>query len=178
MVGKEGRMPSNSTTMFQTRNDLSHEVRHKMIEILNRQLAETFDLYSQTKHAHWNVKGTDFYQLHELFDELAEDVFKFIDLIAERATALGGFAQGTLRMAAANSALPEYPRETFEGRQHVDALIERFSKYAASSRKAIDTAQDEDDMGSADLFTDIVRAIDKDLWFLEAHIQSATQKAG
>jgi starvation-inducible DNA-binding protein len=149
-----------------------------MIELLNRQLAETFDLYAQTKHAHWNVKGSDFYQLHELFDELAEDVFKFIDPIAERATALGGFAQGTLRMAAAGSGLPEYPREAFDGRQHVDALIERFSKYAASCRKAIDTAQDEDDMGSADLFTDIVRVIDKGLWFLEAHLQTAAQKAG
>jgi starvation-inducible DNA-binding protein len=171
-------MPSNTTTMFQTRNDLSHEVRQKMIDMLNKQLAETLDLYSQTKQAHWNVKGSDFYQLHELFDELAEDVFKFVDIIAERATALGGFAQGTIRMAASGSGLPEYPRDTFEGRQHVEALIERFSKYAASSRRAIDIAQDEDDMGTSDLFTDIVRAVDKDLWFLEAHIQSATQKAG
>jgi starvation-inducible DNA-binding protein len=124
------------------------------------------------------VKGTDFYQLHELFDELAEDVFKYIDRIAERTTALGGYAQGTVRMAADKSALPEYPREAIDGRQHVDALIERFSRYAASSRKAIDTAQDEDDMATADLFTDVVRAIDKNLWFLEAHIQTATQKAG
>ncbi len=171
-------MPAISSPMFQTKNDLSSEVRQKIVEMLNRQLADTLDLYTQTKHAHWNVKGTDFYQLHELFDELAEDVFKFIDPIAERATALGGYAHGTLRMATGNSSLPEYPREAIDGRQHVDALIERFSKYAASTRKAIDAAQDEDDMGTAELFTDIVRAIDKDLWFLEAHIQSATQKAG
>jgi starvation-inducible DNA-binding protein len=171
-------MPSLSSPMFQTRNDLSSEVRQKIVDILNRNLAETLDLYTQTKHAHWNVKGTDFYQLHELFDELAEDVFKFIDLIAERATALGGYAHGTLRMATGNSSLPEYPRDAIDGRQHVDALIERFSKYGANIRKAIDAAQDEDDMGTAELFTEIVRAIDKDLWFLEAHIQSATQKAG
>lgn len=171
-------MPPISTPMFQTKNDLSSDVRQKMIEVLNRQLAETLDLYTQTKHAHWNVKGTDFYQLHELFDELAEDVFKFIDLIAERATALGGYAQGTIRMASERSALPEYPREAIDGRQHVEALIDRFSRYGASSRKALDAAQDEDDMGTADLFTDVVRAIDKDLWFLEAHVQSAIQKAG
>ncbi len=171
-------MPPITTPMFQTKNDLSSDVRQKMIEMLNRQLADTFDLYSQTKNAHWNVKGTDFFQLHELFDELAEDVFKFIDLIAERATALGGYAQGTIRMASERSALPEYPRDAIDGRQHVEALIERFSKYAASTRKAIDAAQDEDDMATADLFTDVARATDKDLWFLEAHVQSATQKAG
>ncbi|HOK47352.1 MAG TPA: DNA starvation/stationary phase protection protein Dps [Bryobacteraceae bacterium] len=171
-------MPGISAPMFQTKSDLSHEVRQRMVELLNRQLAETFDLYSQTKHAHWNVKGSNFFQLHELFDELAEGVFKFIDLIAERATALGGYANGTIRMAAADSGLPEYPRDAIDGRQHVEALIERYSKYAASSRKAIDMAQDEDDMATADLFTDVAREIDKSLWFLEAHLQGAAQKAG
>jgi starvation-inducible DNA-binding protein len=60
-----------------------------------------FDLYSQTKQAHWNVKGEEFYQLHELFDEIAEELVKFMDMVAERATALGGEALGTVRMAAA-----------------------------------------------------------------------------
>lgn len=167
-----------TNTTFQTRIDLSSDVRQRMVELLNRELAETLDLYSQTKHAHWNVKGSDFFQLHELFDKLAEDVFGFIDKIAERATALGGYALGTIRLAGAASKLPEYPREAIDGRQHLEALIERYSKYAAGVRRAIDEAQNEDDMGTSDLFTEVVRAIDKDLWFLEAHIQSATQKAG
>ncbi len=167
-----------SVPSFQTRNDLPADVRQKMVETLNRELAETLDLYTQTKHAHWNVKGSDFYQLHELFDELAEEVFGFIDKLAERATALGGYAQGTLRMAAGASKLPEYPREAIDGRQHVEALIDRYAKYAASVRRSIDEAQNEDDLGTADLFTDVVRVVDKHLWFLEAHIQTATQKAG
>lgn len=172
-------MPNSPAGLsFQTRNDLSSDVRQKMVELLNRELAQTLDLYTQTKHAHWNVKGSEFFQLHELFDQLAEDVFGFIDKIAERATALGGYAQGTLRMSAAASKLPEYPREAIDGRQHLDALIERYAKYTAGARKALDEAQNEDDMGTSDLFTDIVRAMDKDLWFLEAHIQSATRKAG
>ncbi len=163
---------------FQTRNDLAPETRQKMVELLNRQLAATLDLYTQTKQAHWNVKGSDFFQLHELFDDLAKDVFGFIDTIAERATALGGYAEGTLRMAAAHSKLPEYPREAIDGRQHLDALIDRFARYGAAAREALDEATNENDMGTADLFTDVVRATDKDLWFLEAHVQSATQKAG
>jgi starvation-inducible DNA-binding protein len=171
-------MPAANLPNFQTRNDLSADVRQKLVTMLNAQLAATLDLYTQTKHAHWNIKGPDFYQLHEMFDDLAEDVFGFIDLIAERATALGGYAQGTLRMSAQNSNLPEYPKEAIDGRQHLDALIDRFARYTAECRKCIDTAQNEDDMATADLFTDICRAIDKDLWFLEAHVQGQVQRAG
>ena len=59
---------------FSTRNDLQRDVRGRMIELLNQQLADTFDLYSQAKQAHWNVKGAQFFQLHELFDRLAEEL--------------------------------------------------------------------------------------------------------
>src|SRR3954463_4394869 len=95
-------------SMFSTRNDLGREVRGPMVALLNQQLADTFDLYSQTKQAHWNVKGAQFYPLHELFDRLAGELEGYVDLIAERATALGGLAQGTVRLAAANSRLGEY----------------------------------------------------------------------
>lgn len=172
-------MPATTTgPTFQTHIDLAPDVRQRLVELLNRQLAATLDLYTQTKHAHWNVKGKDFFQLHELFDQLAANVFEFIDKIAERATALGGYAHGTLRMAAENSHLPEYPKEAIEGRQHLDALVDRFARYTAENRKALDAAQNDDDQATADLFTEIARAVDKDLWFLEAHLQAATHKAG
>ena len=93
---------TKSKPMFSTRNDLSREIRVRMIELLNQQLADTFDLYSQTKQAHWNVKGAQFFQLHELFDKLAEELQGYVDQIAERATALGGLALGTVRMSAAD----------------------------------------------------------------------------
>src|SRR5687767_14692724 len=90
---------------FPTRIDLAADKRDKLVEILNQQLADTFDLYSQSKQAHWNVKGPQFHQLHELFDDLAEELQGYTDLIAERATALGGTALGTVRMSAEASRL-------------------------------------------------------------------------
>lgn len=171
-------MPSAvSGPNFQTRIDIAPEVRQRMIGVLNQQLAQTLDLYTQTKQAHWNVKGTNFFQLHELFDKAAEDIFEFVGTIAERVTALGGYALGTARMAAASSSLPEYPREAIDGRQHLEALIERFARYAASNRKALDDAQSEGDAATADVFTDVARAAGKALWFLEAHLQAAAQRA-
>lgn len=156
---------------FATANDLSADVREKAISLLNQQLADAADLYSQTKQAHWNVKGMQFYQLHLLFDSLAEEVEGHIDEIAERATALGGIALGTSRMAAAASRLPEYPTSAVNGRQHLEALIARYAAVAKSTRAAIDAATGFGDADTADLFTGISRGLDKNLWFLESHVQ-------
>jgi len=156
---------------FKTSIDLPAAVREPLNALLNQQLADTFDLQSQTKQAHWNVKGPYFIALHELFDELAEDLEEHIDTIAERVTALGGTALGTARLAASASRLAEYPLDIGDGQQHVAALAQRYAALAASSRAAIDAAGKLGDADTADLFTAVSRALDKALWFLEAHVQ-------
>ncbi|QXD16762.1 DNA starvation/stationary phase protection protein Dps [Rhodocaloribacter litoris] len=154
-----------------TRIDLAPEVREAMIELLNQQLADTFDLFSQTKQAHWNVKGPEFIALHGLFDDLADQLRDYVDKIAERATTLGGTAAGTVRMAASSTRLPEYPVEVFDGMAHVEALAERYAALAETTRAAIGLAEEAGDISTADLFTEVSRGLDKALWLLEAHLQ-------
>ncbi len=156
---------------FATKNDLDKGIRKRVIELLNQQLADSLDLYSQTKQAHWNVKGSDFYQLHLMFDEHAAHVVGWIDLLAERAVMLGGYATGTVRMSAAASRLPEYPTGATGGMEHVTALVDRWSAYAATTRAGIDFADEAGDQDTADLLTEISRQVDMDLWFQEAHLQ-------
>jgi starvation-inducible DNA-binding protein len=157
---------------FKTRIELPADRREKLITLLNQHLADTFDLFSQTKQAHWNVKGPQFFSLHELFDKLAEELEGYVDMIAERATALGGLAHGTVRMAAEASRLTEYPLDAPGSLQHLEALAVRFAALAATTRSAIDAANDHGDADTADLFTEVSRALDKGLWFLEAHLQA------
>jgi len=157
---------------FQTRIDISEESREKIVELLNQRLADTFDLYSQLKQAHWNVKGSDFIQLHELYDDVAAGVLEYVDEIAERATTLGGLALGTARMAAASSTLDEYPRDAVEGIATVEAVADRLGAYAAGVRGDIEAALELGDQDTADLFIEVSRTIDKHLWFVEAHLQA------
>jgi starvation-inducible DNA-binding protein len=161
-----------ATSPFPTRHDLPDSNRKKLIDILNQQLADTLDLFSQTKYAHWNVKGPTFIALHKLFDELAEELEEFSDMIAERATALGGVATGTLRQGASRSRIPEFPEATFKDMAVVDALATRYSDLAKTTREAIDKADELKDKDTADLFTEVSRELDKSLWFLEAHLQA------
>ena len=86
--------------MHNTKNDLAKGKREKVVEILNARLADSIDLKTQAKQAHWNVKGPHFIGLHELFDQVATAVELHVDLIAERVTALGGTAMGTARVVA------------------------------------------------------------------------------
>jgi len=156
--------------LYPTRIDLPEAVRTPVIALLNQTLAATLDLKTQAKQAHWNVKGMDFYQLHELFDELAGELEEYVDMVAERVTALGGTALGTARTAAGSSILPEYPLDAVSGAEHVAALAERFAAYGKHVREAIDQTDDQGDADTADLYTEISRTVDKRLWFLEAHL--------
>jgi starvation-inducible DNA-binding protein len=165
-------MSTETRQTFDTRIDLDASARRKLVELLNARLADTFDLYSQLKQAHWNVKGSDFIQLHELYDEIAEEVLEYVDEIAERATALGGLALGTARLAAAASTLDEYPLDAVAGPDTVEAIADRLAAYGAAVRSATDDALELNDQDTADLFIEVSRGIDKRLWFVEAHLQA------
>ncbi|HYE74811.1 MAG TPA: DNA starvation/stationary phase protection protein Dps, partial [Blastocatellia bacterium] len=146
--------------------------REKLVGILNARLADSIDLMMQAKQAHWNVKGPNFIALHELFDKVATDATEYVDLIAERITTLGGTAEGTVRVSAQKSQLSEYPLEIIDGVLHVDALSSALATYGRHVREAIDEAAKLEDADTADLFTEISRGVDKNLWFVEAHIQA------
>jgi len=158
--------------MHNTKNDLAKGKREKVIELLNARLADAIDLKTQAKQAHWNVKGPHFIGLHELFDQVATAVEAHVDLIAERATALGGTAIGTARVVAQKSTLSEYPLEIVDGTAHVDALSTAMADFGKNIRQGIDETDKLGDADTADLFTEVSREIDKLLWFVEAHIQA------
>lgn len=158
------------THLYTTRLDLSEETRDKVATLLNQTLASTIDLKTQTKQAHWNVKGKDFYQLHEFFDEMAGELEQYVDMVAERVTALAAVALGTVKIAATNSILEDYPITAVTGEEHLTALADRYATYGAHLRKAIDLADNLGDADTADLYTEISRTIDKRLWFIESHL--------
>ena len=158
--------------MNPTQNDLSESTRSKVIALCNDRLADAIDLQTQCKYAHWNVKGSNFIALHELFDKVNEDVEDYIDLIAERAVQLGGLAEGTARMVVKRSNLSEYQTLGSASQDHVAALSAALASFGKLVRRAIDTSNEVNDADTADIFTEISRGVDKWLWMVEAHLQT------
>jgi len=161
-----------SPILYETENDLPKAARIELIGILNQRLADSIDLQTQLKQAHWNVKGPHFIGLHELFDQIDEAVESYVDLIAERIVQLGGIAEGTARVAAKRSRLEEYPLDIADGHAHVEAVAKALSTFGHEARKTIDEAEELQDADTADICTEISRGIDKWLWFVEAHTQA------
>ena len=156
--------------LYSVRIDIPPEIRLYVIQLLQQTLACTVDLRSQVKQACWNVKGHDLVLLHALFATMATELDAHIDLVAERLVVLGGVARGTVRTAATHSRLPEYPGAIMDGDAHVRALTECFASYATALRADIAHATEVEDAGSAALYTDISRGVDKRLGFLEAYL--------
>lgn len=172
-MGKNGTTSKLKTgTMHATSHDMPEDKRAEMVDLCNQHLADLFDLFSQTKQAHWNVKGMHFEPLHVLFDKMAEAIFPYSDMVAERATALGGTALGTVEMAANATSLATMPSDVFGGKELLELVVARWAAYAASARAAIKQAEGADDVDTADMFTEVSRTVDKMLWFAEAHLQA------
>ncbi len=110
--------------------------------------------------------------MHLLFDDVASTVFDPVDLLAERVTALGGVALGTVSDSNAASLLPVYPNtEEMNEDDHLNAVAERLAIFAKQLRDGLDKTDSWNDQTSNDIITQISREVDKKLWFVEAHMQ-------
>lgn len=164
--------------LFPTRSYLPEQVRRSSIGILNQCLADLTAVTMQFKSAHWNVKGQEFYQLHELFEDMIDEFEEFTDDVAERASALGGRPPGTAREVAQHTTIPALPPQIVEGITLVGELADRLAILDANLYEQLETVTEQNDLDTADLLNEISRAVAKSLWFLEAHLQGAPGSTG
>ncbi|EAR49658.1 DNA-binding ferritin-like protein [Oceanicola granulosus HTCC2516] len=148
---------------------LDDQARRKVIDLLNANLADTIALTLAVKQAHWTVKGHGFIGFHELLDDVADRLRDGADLMAERATILGGFPEGTVEAAFKKADVEPYPTDLEDIDGHIDALKDRFLKVGAKLREAIEACEDAGDDDTGDLFTEVSRQVDKDCWFIGAN---------
>ena len=156
---------------YKSKNDLKSNAKSVSIALLNTRLADAIDLALLTKQAHWNIKGSNFIALHEMIDGFRTELDDHVDTMAERVVQLGGTALGTTQAVGKATTLAPYPTDIYDQGAHLAALIERYGQVANSVRAAIDETGNAGDADTADLLTAFSRALDKALWFLEAHVQ-------
>jgi starvation-inducible DNA-binding protein len=158
--------------MYRTANTLSQNIRSKSADLLNRHLAAAIDLHAQVKQAHWNVRGPAFIAIHELFDKVADAVEGYSDTLAERAAALGGTAEGTIQVAVERSFLERYKLGIADEQAHIAAVTGALATFGEAARKAIDESAAFGDADTSDVFTEISRGVDHQLWLVESHVNA------
>lgn len=159
------------TSQFRTRIDMPAEVRLAMARMLNARLADFLDLERQAKQAHWNVKGVQFMQLHELFDSLAGLAGTWSDDLAERTLQLGSAAEGTVQAIAERSKLPICPITVGNAEDWLRVVADSLAHSTNAARTSIKEAADAGDDITADILTRITGEADKQLWFVESHLE-------
>ncbi|MDB6176549.1 DNA starvation/stationary phase protection protein Dps [Paracoccus sp. Z330] len=164
-------MNNKELTMAVNVKGLSDNARKTAISELNARLADSLALGLAIKQAHWNVKGPNFIAVHELFDTVYANLQEQIDVMAERVQILDGVALGTAELVAKNATLDEYPTDLTKVADHLTAICARLRDHGANLRAAIDATDDAGDADTADIFTAASRVADKDLWFMESHLE-------
>lgn len=153
-----------------THVDIAPDVRAAMCEELNITMGTAIDLYTQVKQAHWNIKGPWFVSRHLLFDDLASHLRAWSDELAERISTLGGYAYGTARCAADKSMLSEYNLDAVDGKTHLQALVAAYGAFTKRVRAQIADLPEPRDVATEDILIEMLRGAEKDMWFVESHL--------
>jgi starvation-inducible DNA-binding protein len=150
---------------------LPKENLRRVTAILSRVLADQHVLYQKTRNYHWNLTGRRFLPLHELFEKQYRVLVEAIDETAERIRMLGGVAPGSMKEFLEMATLKEDPGRLIAGEDALEALAADHAAATRTLRKAIEeTAEANDDAGTADFLTELIRDHEKTAWMLRSHL--------
>jgi len=137
---------------------------------LNQLVADSYGLLGQLHLAHWNVEGTDFKTLHDMFQNMYEELFVAIDDIAEQVRQLGLYSEGGLKVLAEMSNVPEAPSaKAASAKDFVSAVLvanEVVMNTAIEARNVCDSVDPE----TEDLLIGRIRVHKKANWFLKSYL--------
>lgn len=121
------------------------------------------------KQAHWNVRGANFIAIHELLDTLVANAQASADLAAERIVALGLPIDARVSTIADKTPKTAVPAGFTQWETLIRDVISDMDQVIADTEAAID-GLDEFDQTSQDVAIAIKAGLDKDRWFLFAHL--------
>lgn len=122
------------------------------------------------KQAHWHVLGENFIGVHELLDSVVAHAQDWADLAAERIIALGKPVDARLQTVAAETTTPVLTSGFRQSEETIGEMIAQLDAAAATVNAAVRDL-DELDQTSQDVAIEIARGLDKDRWFLWAHLR-------
>lgn len=151
---------------------LTEEQRQGVIDLLNRDLSDSYLLLIKTKKYHWDVTGPQFRSLHQMWEEQYEALTQNIDAIAERTRALGGFPVGTAKGFLESASIQEHSGNVPLATEMVANLVADHEQIIRNLRQHVDQCSEEfHDEGTADFLTGLMEQHEEMAWMLRSFIQ-------
>ncbi|NOH72833.1 DNA starvation/stationary phase protection protein [Vibrio pectenicida] len=148
---------------------LNNEKSQALANELNGLLAHYQVLYMNTRGYHWNIKGQQFFELHEKFEEIYVDLQTKIDELAERILTIGSTPDHSFSQYLSRSKIQEHQNAT-TGKECIHGLVEGFSTLLTQQRQILVQAEDADDEGTSALMGDYIREQEKLMWMFNAYM--------
>lgn len=143
--------------------------KEKLMQIVNKQVADWTVMYVKLHHFHWNVKGPQFFILHDKFEELYTEAATYIDDLAERLLALNGKPVGTMRECLQISSIQEA-----EGGESAEEMVKQihadFTMLIEDLAKGMEIAEEVNDEATGDMLLSIQQNLEKHNWMLKSFL--------
>jgi len=143
----------------------------KLLELLNRQVANFGVLYTKLHNYHWFVSGEKFFELHKKFEELYEEASEYLDVVAERVLQLEGKPVASLKGFLENATIKEACCCELNGREMVQFVVDDFKQIIGEIAETIKVAQELNDEVTVDMLIDISTDLQKQVWMLKTYFK-------
>ena len=157
-------MPNKSAVLV-AETSKENAADNPLVQILQKQVANAFILYSNYKHYHWQTFGPLFRDLHLMFDEFAEAVLATVDEFAERIRMIGPDPIYSQHQVLETASV-EVARQGKRIREMIQEADENLLVVIREMRRGARIADEADDPGSVDLFSKVVQIHEKHEWWL------------
>lgn len=134
-------------------------------KMLNEQVANLILFYVKLHNYHWFVKGTEFYRLHELFEDFYDEITEAYDEVAERMLMLEMKPVATLKDSLALATIKEGTGKE-SSREMVENVLNDFIHLNEKFKVALDAAEEAEDDVTADIMTTLRADFQKHIWML------------
>lgn len=155
----------------------------EIVATLKRLLADTYLLYIQTQGAHWNVVGSDFPQLHTLFQTQYTELTAAVDLLAEHIRTYGAVAPASAAEFVELASFEELRFDTsswsgsgraLDGNSLISALINQHQATIAVATHLGEITSGA--IHTQNLAADRIEAHEKAVWMLTATLNRTAKR--
>ncbi len=146
-------------------------MKNNLINHLNQNIADLQILYVKLHNYHWNVKGMQFFPIHNMTEEYYEYVAELYDTIAERVLQLGAKPLSSVKEYIKRAQIQEEDNNAFSAEEVLSGVIADFKYLLSAYSEMLSLAEAMQDSATANIASDTIQWLEKALWMLKASSQ-------
>ena len=142
----------------------------KLLGLLNKNLANLELIYVKLHNYHWNVRGMNFKQVHELTESYYEYFAKQYDDVAERILQLGGKPLSSMKDYLVAASIQEEIKNDFDGKFVLNSVLKDFELLNSEFKEISKAAGDAEDVPTTNIADGNIAWLEKQIWMIKASL--------